>query len=337
MSGMSENIDRLRIDTLKALLLEKPEYIDIIKAIIEAERIHNPNDPWLEISPTGRGFSPEEAGVEWGRLSYLMSKGIVARFGSKRAKRYTLLVDPEEAKNIIAGIETAREVAEPFGAEEEELNEIPDDLFDPIIGHDRIKRVVMKSLKAKEPVHILLIGDAGTGKTLFLRQIKKLKGAKYYSGGGRISKVGLIETLIEYKPRYLLIDELENIPAAERSILLDVMEFGTITYKVHNKEIEFTVKTKVYSAINPWDESKLPRDLLDRFLPIRMPAYSDEEFIRVVTEYCAREFDTDRNVACYLAEKLLELGHKSVRMAINIAKMVETKEDVDDVISVIFQ
>ncbi|GAH36784.1 unnamed protein product, partial [marine sediment metagenome] len=55
--------------------------------------------------------------------------------------------------------------------EGEEEGEIPDDLFDFILGHDDVKDVFWKSLNSEEPVHILLVGPPSSSKTMFAGEL----------------------------------------------------------------------------------------------------------------------------------------------------------------------
>lgn len=51
-------------------------------------------------------------------------------------------------------------------------------MFDKIIGYEGIKRTLLRSIVAKEPVRILLVEPAGQAKTLFLKCILETFGEK---------------------------------------------------------------------------------------------------------------------------------------------------------------
>ena len=61
-----------------------------------------------------------------------------------------------------------------------------DNIFNNIYGRDEIKQIIQLALKAEQPVHVLLTGKPGCGKTQFLENIKG-----YY-------KDSLISLLAEY-------------------------------------------------------------------------------------------------------------------------------------------
>ena len=52
--------------------------------------------------------------------------------------------------------------------------------FADISGYDEIKSVLHKALQSQEPVHILLTGVPGVGKTRFLKAIEKAYPADSY-------------------------------------------------------------------------------------------------------------------------------------------------------------
>jgi MoxR-like ATPase len=53
-------------------------------------------------------------------------------------------------------------------------------MFDKIIGYEGIKQTLLRSIVAKEPVHILLVGPPGQAKTLFLKCILETFGENHY-------------------------------------------------------------------------------------------------------------------------------------------------------------
>jgi DNA replicative helicase MCM subunit Mcm2 (Cdc46/Mcm family) len=84
-------------------------------------------------------------------------------------------------------------------------------IFDSVFGYEGVKRTFIRSLNSKEPVHILLVGQPGHAKTLFLKCILERFGEKmtFFTVGSNASKSGLIDVLFDMQ--YLLIDEIENL------------------------------------------------------------------------------------------------------------------------------
>jgi MoxR-like ATPase len=110
-------------------------------------------------------------------------------------------------------------------------------MFDEIIGYEGIKRTFVRSLTAKEPVHILLVGPPGQAKTLFLKCILETFGEKkaFFTVGGNASKSGLIDVLFDMQPKYLLVDEIKHLKPEYQTALLSLMETGILTQTMHSK------------------------------------------------------------------------------------------------------
>ncbi|MEM2582242.1 MAG: hypothetical protein QXD09_05505 [Candidatus Caldarchaeum sp.] len=80
------------------------------------------------------------------------------------------------------------------------------DIFRDIVGHDDVKRLLLKALKSYGdglPVHFLLCGEPSSAKTMFLLALRRLKDS-YYLLGSRASRSGLTSILIERKGLRLL-------------------------------------------------------------------------------------------------------------------------------------
>ena len=60
-----------------------------------------------------------------------------------------------------------------------------------IVGMEGAKRAAALLLFAKDPLHLLLIGDPGTGKTDILRSVQRLAPVSSFGLGSGISGVGL--------------------------------------------------------------------------------------------------------------------------------------------------
>jgi holliday junction DNA helicase RuvB len=96
-------------------------------------------------------------------------------------------------------------------------------IFDNIVGYERIKRTILRSLNSREPVHILLVGPPGQAKTLFLICILEAYGQKaLFTVGGNASKSGITDVLFNMQPKYLLVDEIEHLKPEYQTVLLSL-------------------------------------------------------------------------------------------------------------------
>jgi len=212
--------------------------------------------------------------------------------------------------------------------------EVTDNIFDSIVGYEKYKRSMLRALRAEKPVHVLLVGAPASGKSLFMLQIAKyISGAEYYRGEHTMSKVGLIEFLIDKQPRILLIDEISKMDKSDRDMLLGVTDTGIVTVLKHGVHQKVQIDTRVWGATA--EVHKLSKEFLSRFKVYRFRKYTEKEFIEVVTRYLPKEEHVDKEFAKYIAERLAPHS-RDVRDAIKIARMCKTKEDVDEEIEIFF-
>src|SRR5919201_3358858 len=80
-----------------------------------------------------------------------------------------------------------------------------DNIFNNIYGRDDIKQILLMPLTAEQPVHVLLTGEPGCGKTQFLENIKGYyKARAYFTIGAHSTKSGMLDYLFDRRPRFLL-------------------------------------------------------------------------------------------------------------------------------------
>ena len=66
----------------------------------------------------------------------------------------------------------------------------------------------------------------------------------------------MVDYLFENKPKYLLIDEIDKMPAKDQTFLLNLMETGILTETKHKKTRTATnAKTWVFATSNNADKT----------------------------------------------------------------------------------
>lgn len=303
-------------------------YLPIFRKLAELDHA-NPldNKPFQDLSPNGKGW---EYGVDYaidgGRLQNLIGKGILGKFGSNRSKFYTLLVPVEMVEEVLKEIHDRDQIT----LDQYEDVEIPDNLFDVIVGYDNIKRLFRLSLNSDKPVHIALIGEPATGKTVFLQEIARLKGAQY-ALGVTASKAGLRELLMDERPRYLLIDEIDKMHHKDYAVLLSLMETGIVSNIKANKREETVLNCRVYVCGNK--DSRMLPELKSRFgqFMLYLKSYSKDQFKEVVYRVLTMREGVNNDLARYIADKLANRS-KDPRDAISIARLAKNEADVDALI-----
>jgi holliday junction DNA helicase RuvB len=215
-------------------------------------------------------------------------------------------------------------------------------IFKDIYGHDDIKQIFQMALKAEHPVHILLTGEPGCGKTQFLENIKgHYKDKSYFTIGAHSTKAGMLDYLFEYRPRILLIDEIEHMPPKDQAVLLSLMQSQIISETKHKKTRQTQLKCSVFATSN--STKKMLDPLLSRFVIIPVERYSYQEFkeiaMKVLTE---KENIEDENLAATIIDEIWEKNKvqhgatdPNIRDIIKIARLAHNVHDVKLVIRAI--
>jgi MoxR-like ATPase len=110
-----------------------------------------------------------------------------------------------------------------------------DSLFGDIIGYDHIKRLFRMALNADSAIHTLLVGPPASPKTMFLTSLMHQLKSSYFTDGTNSTKAGMIEYLFEYRPRYLLSDELDKMGPKDQAFLLNLMETGIVSEAIRRR------------------------------------------------------------------------------------------------------
>lgn len=316
-------------------LLSDERIREALKRIIEyeeeTEREYRIKYKFMDPTPW---WDWQSVAVDWPIIKRLLLGGYLKVLPGRR-KEYVLR-DRQAVKRALEEYERMLKLREEMlYSEEEKALEIPSDFMDIIVGYDDLKRVILMSLKADKPVHILLEGPPGTAKSLILMEIERLRGS-YFITAGTATKIGIRDVIFERSspkppgPRiFLIIDEIDKIRnPQDLSILLTWMESGRVIITKHGCHETRYSRGWVFAACN--NSSRLPPELLDRFLRFRLKPYDRETFIKIVEDVLVRREGKDKELARYIAKLVADkLGSFSVRDAIKIARLAKDKRDVD--------
>jgi len=308
--------------------LENPELKNYFKKIVEyCDKVTKENKPWKDFESSDVGVPP------WVLRKMVYNYDVLkVTYKSSSHTCYWLNVPLEEAKKALEGFEVAREPA-PFKGEKTPT--IPPDFLDIVEGYEDLKELIVRSVQADRPVHVLLLGPAATAKSLILYEIERLEGSVFVLGG-TASKVGIRDVIVEKTPRFLIIDELDKIAdVRDVSVLLTWMESGRAVVTIHNRRVEVTGKGWVFAAANRIDvlEKRMP-ELLSRFVVIKLRPYDRETFARVVKSMLVKREGVEEPLASYIAEKVAAYS-RDPRDAVKVARLAKTREDVDKYVEII--
>src|ERR671910_3260557 len=179
-----------------------------------------------------------------------------------------------------------------------------ENMFNDIYGRDEIKQIILMALKSEQPVHVLLTGEPGCGKTQFLEKIKGYyKDKAYFTIGAHSTKAGMLDYLFDRRPRFLLIDEIEHMPAKDQAVLLSLMQSQVISETKYRKTRQTQLKCSVFASSN--STKKMLDPLLSRFVMINVERYSYEEFKEIAMKVLVeREHLEDENLARAIVNKV---------------------------------
>jgi len=130
-----------------------------------------------------------------------------------------------------------------------------------IVGFDTVKKAVALQLFSPEHIHILLLGDPGTGKTQVLSAATDLAPVSSMGLGSGTSGVGLAVTV---KGKEIVkgllpmadgglcaIDELNLMKEESRASLYNAMEKGFVSYDKGGHSYKFDARIAVLATANP--------------------------------------------------------------------------------------
>ena len=195
----------------------------------------------------------------------------------------------------------------------------PDDLFEDVIGHGAVKELLVASLTAEKPVHVLLAGPPALAKTLFLWDIERAGGEKaIWLVGSATSKAGLWDLVAHRQPFVLLIDELDKMNAADTAALLSMMEGGRLVRAKKGRELDLEHQIRVVAATNRLDV--LSPELKSRFAIRRLTPYDRSEYLTVVKGVLVRREEVPAELAEEIAQRL-DGRTQDVRDAVRVARL----------------
>lgn len=217
----------------------------------------------------------------------------------------------------------------------DELQTSKEEKFFPnVVGYEDVKKILLRSIVGKEPVHILLTGPPSSSKTVFLLEMLKGLDDTYFVDAVGASGAGMINHLFNNKTKYLLIDEIDKMKKNDQAALLNVMETGILSEtKLNGKTRQEKMKLWIFAASN--DAERLSGPLRSRFMELHLDEYTYEEFIEIVRRLLKNRFRMKPELSDKIGYAVWnQMKSKDIRDAIKIAKLTKSADDVDWLVDV---
>lgn len=325
------NVEEVVLDTIDG----KDEYADILRAIVSYEE-KNPgkHDNWEDLTQyddTAWSVKELPMALNPGKLGYLKQQGLIQEVmntNNTNIDNLWALTDREATEKALKINESGDVTSVEHDETEDE--DIPDDIFGPIVGHEDVKELFLASLHSEDPVHILLLGPPASGKTVFLEEVKRVKDAEFLVGSSTTGP-GLLNELFDKRPKHILIDEFDKMEKADYGNLLSLQENGLVKEtKGNEKRREMKLEgATVYAAANRLD--KIPDENLSRFLGdpvIELEEYDDEKFREVTQNVLTMREGADEEIAQLIAEIITEeTGVRDFRECRRIYRLASSRTD----------
>jgi len=263
-------------------------------------------------------------------LNKMVSSRVLDISYSSRSSTHFKIQRPDLVRETLQEIETNLvhlEVVNP--------REMPKDLFDLIVGYVAVKKVIRYALEADRPCHCLLSGPPASAKTLFLMELTRLPDSSYLLAP-TISSAGLVDHLFNYRPKFLLIDEVDRFNGNDLGILNSLMSTGRVSETKYHKTREIDLETKVFGA--GIRIQKLPHDLMSRFIHLEFPPYNKGDFEEIAQSVLPQMEQVEAEMAGYIASQVWKVsaGMSDIRQVIQIARMAgEDMDRVDEIMETI--
>jgi replication-associated recombination protein RarA len=206
-----------------------------------------------------------------------------------------------------------------------------DGLFDNIWGFDDIKSLFRRAISSDKQIHILLVGPPASAKSMFMEHLMKLNNS-LFAIGSQSTKAGLVDGLFERRPRFLIIDEIEKMSENDQTVLLSLMEGGTISETKYTRCRETILTTSVFATANSKDNLLAP--LLTRFCVSHLKLYSFEEFQEITSTVLSKE-GVDIDIANEIAHIVwTKMNSRNIRDCVRLSRMANnSSEDLHQIVN----
>jgi len=201
--------------------------------------------------------------------------------------------------------------------------------FSSVVGYADLKKLLIKSMLSKEPIHILLTGPPSTSKTVFLLDMLNGLDNAYFIDATGASGPGMMDHLFVGKTKYLLIDEIDKLKKSDQAVLLNVMQTGIVSEtKSRGKTRQRKINLWIYATSN--NVEKLSSPLRSRFMEFHLAEYKFDEFVEITRHLLKGRYKLNGVLSEKIADSVWnKMKSKDIRDVIKMAKLTGSSSDVD--------
>jgi len=299
-------------------LQEKPEYIDILERIIDYEENHTQD--WLEGYDCTWEYGDVSAHPT--RLTQLEINGFIEKaYNSNNTTQYAL-TNKKEVKSILNSVADSFDddgivtKLHSFPSEDG----LPDRLFSNIVGYDDVKWLLKRGITTDDITNFILIGEKGTGKSVFLTSMLKHFNDARYVVASEATSAGVLKTLFNELPKYFLVDEFDDMKKQHQAVFSSYAETGILSETKNNKNRQIRTNIKTIAAAN--NKNNIKDNIFDRFTPIEFEPYTEEEYKEVCLGVLPNEEGKSYEESKRIADAVWDYkGYGDVRAAIQVARL----------------
>lgn len=188
-----------------------------------------------------------------------------------------------------------------------------------VIGYEEIKHIIDAALanSNRKKTHILIVGAAGTSKTVFLKTIEasliQNKFNVHYLDATTLSSAGVIQYLFDNDVKFALIDELDKLEKEHQKVFLNMLESGVLqeTKGKKNGIRKKDMKDTIFICTGNYIE-KIMYPLLTRFLALNIPEYTEKQFYEIGIKLLVEQYNKTKESATYIVDNIYKI-YKNVR------------------------
>lgn len=320
------------MNDIEGFLAENSKYIEVCKHLIEYEEENpTPDSNYIDGEPYDSCWTAKDVRVKPQTLYSIEMGGVIDRVFDSNSSTVYSISDREELKRCMDDLNIGE------GGEMREMHEfptedeLPDGIFDDVVGYDSIKWLLKRGITTNEITNFLLVGPTGSAKTVFLMCIEEYFDGAEFVSGNPTTGAGVLDVMFTRTPKFMLIDEMDDMDSTVQKVLTQYTETGIVDETKVGKDRKLRTNTKTIASANSTDP--IIEQMQDRFVDLHFDPYTRDEYIEVCSHILPDKEDTTEEEARTIARELWDAeGEGDVRKAIQVARL--SRGDPEKVIGV---